>query len=133
MFKRTETDYGEYVRQPLNEERMNLIEDYNVKLLSTKVYWENSNQREEFKNFWSKFQKIVKYKDVNFLEYVKQKEVLFIKDDIKKIKEEKFDYTQLIKYYKRKLVDYDAMKEIQGYKTYINDAKLIKKIGAHSV
>ncbi len=106
---------------------MNLIEDYNVKLLSTKVYWENSNQREEFKNFWSKFQKIVKYKDVNFLEYVKQKEVLFIKDDIKKIKEEKFDYTQLIKYYKRKLVDYDAMKEIQGYKTYANDAKLIKK------
>ena len=106
---------------------MNLIEDYNVKLLSTKVYWENSNQREEFKNFWSKFQKIVKYKDVNFLEYVKQKEVLFIKDDIKKIKEEKFDHTQLIKYYKRKLVDYDAMKEIQGYRTYANDAKLIKK------
>ena len=105
---------------------MNLIEDYNVKLLSTKVYWENSNQREEFKTFWSKYQKILKYKDVNFLEYVKQKEVLFIKDDIKKIKEEKYDYTQLIKYYKRKLVDYDAMKEIQGYKTYASDTKLIK-------
>ena len=106
---------------------MRLIEDYNVKLLSTKVYWENSSQREEFKNFWSKFQKILKYKDVNFLEYVKQKEVLFIKDDIKKIKEEKFDYTQLVKYYKRKLVDYDAMKEIQGYKTYTDCEKLIKK------
>jgi len=42
------------------------------------------------------------------------------------IKEEKYDYTQLIKYYKRKLVDYDAMKEIQGYKTYASDTKLIK-------
>jgi hypothetical protein len=36
---------------------------------------------------------------------------------MKKLKEEKTDYTKLIKYYKRKLVDYDAMKEIRGFKT----------------
>ena len=28
-----------------------LIEDYNVKLLSTKVYWENTDEREKYKNF----------------------------------------------------------------------------------
>ena len=104
---------------------MNLIEDYNTKLLATKVYWENSDQRENFKKLWSKYQKITKLKDVNFIEYVKQKEVLFIKDDIIKIKEEKFDYFKLTKYYKRKLVDYGAMKEIQGYKT-LNNSKMIK-------
>ena len=93
---------------------MSLIEDYNIKLLSTKVYWENMNQREEFKKFWNKYQQISKLKDSDFIEYVKQKEVLFIKDDMKKIDKEKFDYSKLIKYYKRKLVDYEVMKEIQG-------------------
>lgn len=99
---------------------INLIEDYNVKLLSTKVYWESNEQREEFKKFWSKFQKVLKYKDIDFIEFIKQKEILFIKDEIKKVKNEKFDYSRLIKYYKRKLVDYGAMKEICGYKTYSN-------------
>ena len=93
---------------------MSLIEDYNIKLLSTKVYWENMTQREEFKKFWNEYQKINKLKDVDFIEYVKQKEELFIKDDIKKIQKEKFDYSKLIKYYKRKLVDYGIIKEIQG-------------------
>ena len=93
---------------------MSLIEDYNIKLLSTKVYWENMTQREEFKKFWNEYQKINKLKDVDFIEYVKQKEVLFIKDDNKKIQKEKFDYSKLIKYYKRKLVDYGIIKEIQG-------------------
>ena len=32
---------------------MNLFEDYHVKLLSTKVYWENAKEREEFKAFWN--------------------------------------------------------------------------------
>ena len=96
---------------------INLIEDYNIKLLSTKVYWENSSQRENFKKFWDKYQSITKLKDVDFIEYVKRREVLFMKDDIQKINNETFDYSKLVKYYKRKLVDYDAMKEIQGFKS----------------
>ena len=90
---------------------------------------------EEFKKFWSKFQKVLKYKDIDFIEFIKQKEILFIKDEIKKVKNEKFDYSRLIKYYKRKLVDYGAMKEICGYKTYSNCTREKKneKIGVYSV
>ncbi|MCI8273705.1 MAG: hypothetical protein HFJ55_06465 [Clostridia bacterium] len=91
----------------------NLIEDYHIRLLSTKVYWENSRSREEFKSFLEKYKIIEKLKEIDFIEYVKQKEILFIKEEIRKIKEEKIDYTQLIKYYKRKLVDYGEMKEIR--------------------
>ena len=75
------------------------------------------SQRDEFKAFWNKYKEIGKLKDVDFIEYVKQKEILFIKEDIQKMKGEKTDYSRLIKYYKRKLVDYGAMKEIQGYTT----------------
>ena len=60
---------------------INLIEDYNVKLLSTKVYWESPKQREEYKKFWNKYKEISKLKETNFIEYVKQKEILFIKNE----------------------------------------------------
>ena len=98
---------------------INLIEDYNSKLLATKVYWEDAKEREEFKKFWNKYNEITKLKEVDFIEYIKQKEVLFIKNDMKKIKNDKLDYSKIIKYYKRKLIDYDAMKELKNsYKSY---------------
>ena len=94
---------------------INLIEDYNVKLLSTKVYWDNAEERESFKTFWKKYKEIEKLKEIDFIEYIKRKEILYIKGEIKKVQRERFDYTRLIKYYKRKLIDYGAMKEIRGY------------------
>lgn len=106
---------------------MNLIEDYNIKLLSTKVYWDSPEQRDEFKKFWNQYKEIGKLKDVDFIEYVKQKEVLFIKDDMKKIRNDKFDYTRLIKYYKRKLVDYEVMREIRRFKSIGKYKKTSKK------
>lgn len=93
---------------------INLMEDYNVKLLSTKVYWESPKQREEYKKFWNKYKEITKLKENDFIEYIRQKEVLFIKNDIKNLQNEKTDYSKILKYYKRKLVDYGALREIKN-------------------
>ena len=93
---------------------INLIEDYNVRLLSTKVYWENMKERDNYKKYWDKYKEISKLKDVDFVEYIKQKEVLFIKNDMKKLANSKVDYSKIITYYKRKLVDYDAIREIKN-------------------
>lgn len=103
---------------------INLIEDYNIKLLSTKVYWENPEQRENYKKFWNKYKEISKLKETDFIEYIKQKEILFIKDDMKKLYNSKTDYSKIIKYYKRKLVDYGVMKQIQN--SYKSEGKYIK-------
>ena len=107
---------------------INLFEDYNVKLLSTKVYWENAKDREEFKTFWNKYKEIGKLKETNFIEYVRQKEILFIKNDMKKIREgnTKTDYSKLITYYKRKLIDYGALRELKN--AYISEGKYTKKL-----
>ena len=97
---------------------INLIEDYNVRLLSKKVYWENMKERDNYKKFWDKYKEISKLKDTDFVEYIKQKEVLFIKNDMKKIDDAKIDYSKIITYYKRKLVDYGAIRELKNsYKT----------------
>ena len=93
---------------------INIIEDYNVRLLSTKVYWEDINKREDFKKFWDKYKEISDLKEVDFVEFIKQKEILFLKNDIKQIENETFDYSKIIKYYKRKLVDYGALKSLKN-------------------
>lgn len=96
---------------------LNLMEDYHIKLLSTKVYWDNAKDREQFKAFNEKYKEVEKLKEIDFIQYIKEKEILFVKEDMKKLEMEKTDYSKIIKYYKRKLVDYGAMKEITTYKT----------------
>lgn len=103
---------------------INLIEDYNIKLLSTKVYWESQKQREEYKKFWNKYKEISKTKETDFIEYIRKKEILFIKNDMIDLDKGKTDYSKLLKYYKRKLVDYGAMKEIKN--TYKSEGKYIR-------
>ena len=103
---------------------INLIEDYNIKLLSTKVYWETPKQREEYKKFWNQYKEISKLKETDFIEYIKEKEILFIKNDIKNLNKGKTDYSKLLKYYKRKLVDYGVMREIRN--SYKSEGKYIK-------
>lgn len=94
---------------------MVLIEDYNLKLLSTKVYWDNAEERETFKKFWKENKLIDRLKEIDYAEYIKKKEILYLKSEITKIRNEKYDYSRLIKYYKRKLVDYGVMREIKGF------------------
>ena len=109
---------------------MNLIEDYNIKLLSTKVYWNDMNDRENFKAFWQKFKKVEELKSSDYIEYIKQKEILFIKDDMTKLKNDTYDYSKLIKYYKRRLVDYNAIREINGVKS---EGKYTSKIKVKNI
>ena len=93
---------------------INLIEDYNVKLLSTKVYWDDPAKRDSFKAFWDKYKVILKLRETKPKEYKKQKEILFLRRDLKSIENTPIDYSQITKYYKRKLVDYGAIREIQN-------------------
>lgn len=116
---------------------INLIEDYNVRLLSTKVFWDDLSKRDEYKKFWDKYQKISKLKETDFIEYVKQKEILFIKDDLKKINntDGKVDYSKLEIYYKRKLLDYGQIRELHNdYKSegkyFGNIRNIVNKMSA---
>ncbi len=103
---------------------INLIEDYNIKLLSTKVYWDTQKARNEYKTFWNQYKEITKLKETDFIEYIKQKEILFIKNDIKKLRTGKTDYSKILTYYKRKLVDYEAMRQIKN--SFKSEGKYIK-------
>lgn len=93
---------------------LNLIEDYNMRLLSTKIYWEKAQDRDEYKEFWKKFKDLQKTKDDSEEEYQKQREILFIKNDLKKLNRSKKDYSKIINFYKSKLVELGAMREFKN-------------------
>ena len=86
-----------------------LIEEYNIKLLSTKIYWDKPSDREEYKEFWKKYQKISELKGINNAEYNEQIEILFITNDLKKVYANENKYYKIIKFYKNKLVELGAM------------------------
>ena len=107
---------------------INLIEDYNIKLLSTKVYWESPKVRDDYKKFWSKYREISKLKENDFIEFIKQKEILFVKNDLKNLGKGKTDYTKLTKYYKRKLVDFGVMRVIRNTVKSEGKYKKVKEV-----
>lgn len=100
-----------------------LIEEYNIKLLSTKVYWDKPEKREDYKKFWNKYKEINKIE--NKKEKAKQKQILFLKNDLKELNRN--ENALIIKEIKQKLVELGAMKQIKNcYKTIVGKYKKTK-------
>ncbi len=91
---------------------LKILDEYNVNLLSTKIYWEKPNDREEYKKFWEEYKKIDKIEDEN--EKKLKKEILYVKKDLKQLLKEEKRYRLVIKEYKEKLVKLGAMKTIKN-------------------
>ena len=89
-----------------------LIEEYNLKLLSTKIYWDKQEDKKEYRKFWDQFQKIEELKDSDKEEYLKQKEILFISYDLKCVQSNENKYCKIIKFYKNKLVEWGIMRNL---------------------
>ena len=102
---------NEIKRERAYETLFDVIEDYNIKILSTKVYWDNPNERQEYKKFWGKYEKVKENKE--------KKQILFLKEDIKKLKTNRKKYEKIIELHKQKLIKMGAMKKIPtAIKTY---------------
>ena len=100
---------------------LTIIEEYNINLLSTKIYWERAKEREEYKKFYEEYKKIEETSDKEV-----KKEILFIKNDLEKVSSEPNRYKLVIDAYKKKLVELGAMKEVKD-KSSTKEGKLQKK------
>ena len=110
---------------------INLIEEYHAKLLSTKIYWEKPAEREQYKEFWKTYQEISKDKDANYIDYSREKQILFIKNDLKKLRINTNKHYKIIDFYCNKLVELGAMKILQN--SYKSEGSYIKKKNSVSV
>lgn len=108
-------------KQKAYELLITLIEDYNVRLLATKIYWEMPSEKDEYKKFWDEYNTINKEtKDGQV-----QKEILFIKSELRKI-ENNIQNKHIIKFYKDKLAEYGAIRKIKN--SYSSRKKYVKKV-----
>lgn len=103
-----------------------LIEDYNVNLLSTKIYWDKPANREEYKKFWDEYKKVSSLKENDYVNYINKKEILFISNDLKKVYKNENKYYKIIKFYKNKLVQLGVMKSLKN--SCISNGKYIGNI-----
>ena len=103
-----------------------LIEDYNIRLLSTKVYWDKPIEREEYKKFWNKYKEIKKIEDEK--EQSEQKQVLFLKNELKQLNKNEENNNLIIKCVKQKLLELGAIRQIKNNcKTLVGDFKKVKE------
>ena len=51
------TGTTDIVYNPSYETLFEVMEDYNVKILSTKVYWDRPEERQAYKKFWEIYEK----------------------------------------------------------------------------
>ena len=84
---------------------LDLIEDYNVKLLSTKVFWDKPQEREAYKKFWDAYSK----SNSN-----EEKEILSLKRELYNTEDEFEKYAEVRKFYKNKLVELGAMRNVKN-------------------
>jgi len=92
-----------------------IIEEYSLKLLSTKIYWDKPEEKEEYKKFWEEYK----------IADDERKEILVLKYELKKLNKEEKQNKAIIKLHKEKLVKLGAMKELKD--TAKTDKKYISK------
>ena len=98
---------------------LKLIEDYNIKLLSTKVYWEKPEEREKYKRFWAEYAKA---------DTSEEKEILSLKRDLYDLRKSSSAYDSLRQFYKSKLVEYGQMRTITNYSTLFKNCKFWREL-----
>ncbi len=96
---------------------LKLIEDYNVKLLSTKVYWDKPQERDAYKKFWNAYSKS---------KNSEEKEILILKRELSELADNEKNNI-LKKYYKVKLVDFGVMKNLKAFGTLEDGSYKLKK------
>ena len=84
------------------------IEEFNLKILSTKVYWDNAEEKNAFREFWKKYQDLDKIEDASDKE--KQKKIIFIQNELRSVRSNENKYNKIISFYKSKLVELGVLK-----------------------
>ena len=95
---------------------LDILEEYDKKLLSTKIYWEDLTEREKFKTFWEIFSEKESDRD---------KEILLLRRELSMIDSSDKSKEKLVKFYKDKLVKFGVMRSLKNSAiTYVSCRKV---------
>lgn len=92
---------------------LDLLESYNVNVLSKKIYWDTDLEKEEYVKFFNKYQEFKKLERIDYAEYIRLREVHFIMDDLAKIKGDK-KFEELRKYYRERMIQQKGFRKLKN-------------------
>jgi len=92
---------------------IDLFESYHKNVLSKKIYWDSDAQKEEFIRFSNQYHEFKKLERIDYSEYMRLREIHFIMNDLKAIKNDK-QYDELRSYYR------ERMKQQKGFRRLKN-------------
>ena len=84
---------------------LKLIEDYNVKFLSTKVYWDKPREREAYKDFWNAYSKS---------KSSEEKEILSLRRELYDLENLDEKWEPIRKFYRSKLAELGVMRTLKN-------------------
>ena len=58
---------------------LDLMESYNVNVLSKKIYWNTDLEKQEYKKFWDKYTEYKKLERIDYAEYIRLREIKTLK------------------------------------------------------
>ena len=94
---------------------LDAIEEYNDNVLIRKSYWNTVAEEDEFKAFQEKWSELKKLARINYDDFKKQREILFVRKDLKYIKESKLKLDDIRRYYRDRLLQLNALRNFANH------------------
>ncbi|MBQ9279842.1 MAG: hypothetical protein IJ215_02175 [Clostridia bacterium] len=96
---------------------LDAMESYQYNVLAKKTVWDDNSEKLAHKAFWDKFSEYKKLERIDFDEYKRLREVLFVTEDMKYLKKTNQEMKELRAYYR------DRMKQLGGLRKFKNTTK----------
>ena len=118
IIKSARTQLANYFIEADKYEAYNLLldamEEYNENILVRKSYWSSPLEEEEYKKFNSKWSELKKLARIDYDDFKKQREILFVKNDLKYMKKAKIKLDEVRRYYRERMLQFHALRNFSN-------------------
>ncbi len=94
---------------------LNAMEEYTDQVLVQKSYWTKPMEEEEFKKFYEKWSELKKLARIDYDDYKKQREILFITRDLQYMNQKKLKLEEVRKYYHERRLTLHALRNFSNH------------------
>lgn len=93
---------------------LRMFEQYNEKLLAVKIYWNNPEEKNYYANFQKECKKVELIREQGLEKYNIKKQILYIREDMKKLEKYNDKYYRILQFYRGRLVNLGDMRELKN-------------------
>ncbi len=111
------TTKQETKQEEIYQTLLKVIQNYNEKLLSTKVYWEKPDERDAYKKFWAEYSEATSDDE---------REIAVLRKELHDVQEDTPKAKQIRQFYKNKLVEFGVMRQLKNSCQTLENMKLTK-------